>query len=206
MTNTVTVTAIGSATGTPDKAIAHITVTCSDSDIAAALTKLSAATFAVQEVTATYRLAPEQCSTVSTNLSPQHDPQQWERIVGYQAQQSLALAVTSLTYLGSLLSDLVAKIGSELSIDQVVMSLSNPAPLADIARKNALLEAQRQATQLAEWSGCKLGKVITLEEVANYIDAAPSVRMMTATSEAIPQFAPGSQQINVTLKASYQLC
>ena len=205
MTNTVTITATGSAAATPDQATAYVTITCSNSDVAAALAGLSAAMIAVQEVATAYRIAPEQRSTLSTNLSPQHDPQQWERIVGYQAQQSLALAVTSLADLGSLLSDLVAKVGPELSIDQVVMSLKDPAPVADTARKNALLEAHRQAKQLAEWSDRKLGQVITLEEIANQLGTAPSGRMMAATNNA-PQFEAGSQQINVTLRASYQLC
>lgn len=128
-----------------------------------------------------------------------------EVMLGYQASQRLAATVEDLTSVERLLSQVVARSGPGIRIDEVTLvSHDTDAALAR-ARELAVADARTRAEHYAALTGRTLGRVLAIDETPSAAPVhrrAPKVEALAAASMPI---ATGDTELGVTLTVRYEL-
>ncbi|MEO1746171.1 MAG: SIMPL domain-containing protein, partial [Pseudomonadota bacterium] len=117
---------------------------------------------------------------------------------------TLTVRIRNLTSLGSVLDQSVT-----LGVNQgggVRFTNSDPDPIVEEARKNAMRAAIRKAEVLTETAGVALGPVVEISEQSFQSRPVPMARaeMALASAPAVP-IAAGESTYSVTVTVTYAL-
>jgi len=144
--------------------------------IAAVLAKVSGAGIAARDVqTSGLSLSPVWSNRSNSNTRPS--------VIGFVARNQVTVRVRALASLGDVL-DQVVKSGAN-EFNGLTFGLQDPQPTRDGALKNAVADALRKATLLADAAGVTLGPLIDLNENVGGSPQPMVVREM-ATMQALP--------------------
>jgi uncharacterized protein YggE len=146
----------------PDIADVLIGVRTEEPTAAGALDTNSAATGRVVADAKRLGIGDRDIQTSLLQLSGSERDDRGRRIKIYQATNTVTVRVRDLPKLGAVIRELVDS-GAN-AIQGVRFSLANPQPHFDQARRQAVEDARRRATILAEAAGRRLGPVVTLAE------------------------------------------
>jgi uncharacterized protein YggE len=124
------------------------------------------------------------------------------RIVGFQAANSLQIKVRQLDKLGEIVDRLVAAGANTMS--GVEFIVSDPSKLLDDARTQAFADARRKAQLYAAAAGVTLGPAITITEQSAGMQFAP-VMARAAPAAAETPIAPGERTLRVSVSVSFEL-
>lgn len=189
MQRSITVSGTGEVSVAPDMAHVQIGVQADAVVAAEALDQASAATAAVLAQLDTQGIDPLDIQTGSLQLIPRYASSvlgTQQNITGYQAVNSIEVAVRDLDDLGGLLAAVVGEGANRL--DGVSFGLTNPDAALDEARKNAVAEAIRLAGLYAEAAGVVVGEVKMISEAGSsgyrMMRAEPMMMDMAASSPA----------------------
>jgi uncharacterized protein YggE len=119
--------------------------------------------------------------TTSVSLNPVHDP--WPTVVAYEASLSLAVRLTDLEHVGSILVAAVQAGGDGARVDGIAFSHDDAAGLESAARDAAYANARAKAEQYAGLAGQSLGEVRHIVEAEMGSGIAPR-RMMAMAAES----------------------
>lgn len=203
--NTISISAEGKVTATPDLATVNLGVITQGITAADVQSRNNEK---INQITAFIKgqgINKEDITTSNFNLYPQRDYRNGQDvIVGYQANQTVSVKVRgidkSTEQLGKII-DGAANNGAN-EVTGISLSFDNPDDLKEQAREQAIQKAKEKARQLADTAGLKLGKVISISEtgggyptpvydVATRNAAAGGLAAKTIT----PSIEPGSQDI-----------
>lgn len=126
-----------------------------------------------------------------------------ERIVGFQASNSVLLTVRDLSKVGSLIDRLVAAGANDLGGVDFIVSDSSKA--LDPAREQALADARRKAELYAKAAGVKLGSPLMISEQTGEPPPIYPMRMRAAGAPPQTPIATGEQSLHVFVTVSYEL-
>jgi uncharacterized protein YggE len=208
--HTVTVTAQGKTTATPDLAELTFSVVTQGADPAALSNNNNTQMNSVIQFLEGQGIATSDIQTVAYDLQPNYQyPKTGTRgvISGYTLTQSVQVKIHDLTKVASVIGGL-APLGVN-QIGGVTFTFSNDTKVIAAARADALAKANAEAQQMAQAAGMPLGGVVSITE--NHYIPGPQPFYASATalgaSSAVvaPNIQPGSQDITDTVTVVYAL-
>ncbi len=208
---TVTVSAQGKTTATPDLAEFTFSVVTQGQDPQTLSDNNNTKMNSVMQFLGQQGVASSDVQTVSYDLQPNYQyPQNGIQgvINGYTLTQSVQVKVRDLTKVASVIGGL-APLGVN-QIGSVDFTFSNDAQVQVLAaaRANALTNAQQEAAQMAAAAGEPLGAVVSVTE-NNYVPGPRTVYAMAAgtamSSSVTPTIQAGSEDVTDTVTVTYAL-
>ena len=203
---TVTVTGTGKVTLTPDIAYITIGVNTQNASAKDAVAQNTTQAQGVIDVIKQAGVDAKDIQTTNFSIYPQQQYDNNGKLTGilYVVNNSVYVTVRDLSKLGGLL-DAVVQSGAN-NINNITFDVADKTAALSQARKAAVAEAAKQATELTQATGVKLGDVQTI----SYSDSTPPIEVPLARAAdlAAGQSVPiqsGSMQISTTVTIVYAL-
>lgn len=195
----ITVTGEATVEATPDMATISLGVTTNGTTAAEAMNANSAALQVVMDRLKSAGIADRDLQTSNLSLNPNwvgYDSGSAPTIAGYVASNMLSVRVRDLESLGGVLDAAITD-GAN-TMNGMTFELSEPRPVLDEARKQAVADAKARATLLVTAAGGKLGRVVSISENSGYGTPMPMFRS-DAAAAPVPV---ASGQIGMTASVS----
>ena len=204
---TVSVSATGIVSATPDKATINLGVRTQAETAAEALDEN---TEQMQALIATLReagVASRDIQTSDFSIYPQYEsrPNGTTTITGYEVSNRVTVTVRNLDNFGAILDAAVEAGGNQ--VDSIQFGFSDPEALLDEARQEAMAEAERKATQLATLADVRVGTVVSISE-GGVTPPMPIMRGVMEESMAMDAAVPvetGESDVSITVQVTYEL-
>lgn len=197
----ITVTGVGTVTGTPNQLVLSMGVQVNGSTVSSALDQ---ANQAVTSVTAALRqrgVAGADIQTSGLAIWPNYQGSS-QLPAGYGVSESLTATLDKLSVAGSQIQAAVHAGGNAVTVDGVSLNLTDSGSLLATARANAVKDARTKAAQFARALGEKLGPVVSITPVEQSTPILYAPNASAAKSAAVP-ISPGTQQVSVTITVVY---
>lgn len=180
MGRSVTVTGRGRASAPYDVATLRLAATARAANPSDATARASYAMQAMREAVVRGGASEQTLQTTSVSLNPVHDP--WPTVSGYEASLSLAVRLTNLEHVGSILVAAVQAGGDGARVEGITFSHDDSEGLEAAAREAAYVDARAKAEQYAGLAGQALGEVRHVVEAE--MGGGPAPRRMMALAVA----------------------
>lgn len=200
---TITVTALGSAEGSPDSLVLSLGVEVFGATTGEALSSLAAKAGTLTEFLRQYGVADSDVQTTGLWAYPTYGNYSGvgtPAISGYQASESFSVRVADLAAAGPLLDGATFAITDALRLQGMAWEMNDDSTLVEAARADAFDRAERQATDLADTAGLALGEIVALDETP----ASDQMLYASMSAEGIP-FNPGSLTRYVLVTVTYSV-
>ena len=203
---TVSVTASGHVSATPDVASISTGVVTEAATAREAMTLNTAAMTKLVEGLKAAGIAAKDIQTTSVNVSPRYtNPRDGKAPVinGYTANNQVRIVVRDLKLVGDIL-DAALTLGAT-QMGGIAFDVSTSETLKDEARKNAMVNARRRAELFAAAAGAAVGQVISIsEDVQSHGPPVLFAGRAKAASTPVPVEA-GSLQLDATVNVVWSL-
>lgn len=196
MEPTITTTGTGSASGVPDAMRIALAVVGQGDTVAVALATCASGVVATGE-TAREFTTEDRVRSTGLNVWPRHDNE--GRQVGYEARHALSVSCDGLENAGRMVTAL-GDLGDRALVESIEPVISDPAPLAVVARERAFGDARAKADELAAYAGLAVTGVLAITEGGAASIGHPRAAM--AKADAMP-FEAGSQSVVATLTVTW---
>jgi uncharacterized protein YggE len=153
----------GTASAPPDRCLLSLALNVAADTSAEALDGVARLADQVIGVAHAQGVAPADIQTVGVSLQDFYD-QQKKRVTARVATYSLSVTAPSLTSVGPLLGELAPVAGEALQVRGLRLTIDDPQPLLERARRAAVDDALARARQLAEAAGVRTGAIVSIEE------------------------------------------
>jgi uncharacterized protein YggE len=198
----ITVTGVAEAEAVPDVATLTAGVETRAGTAAAALAANSEAMTAVFAALEAAGIERRDMQTSQLSIGPVYGPYneggpEAQRVVGYEAANTVTVRVRAIASLGGVI-DALAAAGSN-RLYGIGFEVSEPKPHLDTAREQAVADARSKAELFARAAGVTLGPVLSISEAVQ----VPGPIMMRA--EAMADAAPPVAEGTVTLQAQVEI-
>ena len=203
MAATIVVTGTGTVDATPDIATLSLGVTTQGDTAAAAMAANTAAIQAVMARLTTAGIAQRDIQTSNLSLFPNwSDPSSSTAgSISFSASNMMTVRIRDLTILGAVLDAAVTDGANTLN--GLTFGLSNPDPVLDQARQQAVAQARARAELLATAAGATLGRIISISEGGAATDPVPLFRA-EASDAAVP-VAGGELAMTASVTIKYEI-
>jgi len=186
---TLTVTGAGEAAAAPDMAVLSIGVETEGATAADALRDNSEKMRAVIDKLKALGVAERDIQTSGLSVNPRYDYKargETPRLIGFVASNTVTAKLRDLEEAGAIL-DQTVQVGAN-TIRNLSFAFSDPQPLYDAARRDAVAHARSKAELLSEAAGVRLGPVLTIHESQAYAPSPPlaMARMEAAADVSVP--------------------
>jgi uncharacterized protein YggE len=204
---TVSVSGVGRATVTPDRATFSVGVQSMAPTVAAAVqdnnTRVAAIVEALRKLGATDR----EIRTAQISIYPQqdHQPGRPPRILGYQVSNTVTVTRNNPAEVGRFLQAAVD--AGANTVSGVSFVVSDPARVRDGALQSAFADARGKADVLAKAAGRAIGRAISITEgTAVMPPPYPMARRMSveAAQMDVP-VEPGAEELSFTVSVVFEL-
>lgn len=206
-TRTITVSGLGTATGTPDTADVWMGVQAEATTANAALDRANESAAALLEVLRGAGIDEADIQTTNVALYPTYD-NNGRRITGYVASNDLSVTVRDLDRLGRVLDAATGLVGDDIRIGGISLYVDDTEALESAARADAIADARRSADEYAAAAGVEVGQVISISEVTTPVvpitygfDRAAAEG---AAADEVP-IAAGSQEYSLNVTVVYEI-
>ena len=211
----LTVSADGRSLRTPDLAVFNAGVASSGKTAGEALRSNAADMNRVIAALMRAGIADRDIQTSNLSLNPVYAPQvqrpdgQYEqpqqRIIGYQANNSVTVRQRNLDEFGRVIDTLV-----EAGANQVngpSFQMDDPDAASDEARLAAMKKARARAELYARAAGLRVGRILAISESGGYNPGPPVMfaRMAADSSAAPSPVAAGEIQLNANVTVLFEL-
>jgi uncharacterized protein YggE len=205
-TRSIAVHGTGRVSVAPDMATVILGVAERASTAAAAQAQAASKMDSVLASVRKHGIPDSDIATVNVALSPVYDYNNGnQRLVGYEAAQSLQVKDHKLGDTGQLIDDAVA--AGATQVQSISLTVSDPAAAAAQARTAAVADAKSQAQALAQAAGVSLGAPITI--VASSAPAPtpiPYAGVMAAPAkDATTPIVAGTTDVVVEVDITYAI-
>lgn len=154
---------MGRASCVPDQVSVGLGVEVTTQTVGQSLRDAATAVQQLLEVLDAAGPAGRDRQTSGLSVSPGWDPRT-ERQSGHTASYQLRLVVRDLDSAGRLVERASEAVGDRLRVHGFELSVADPLPQQEQARRAAVNSCRRQAEQLADAAGAVLGDLLGLEE------------------------------------------
>jgi uncharacterized protein YggE len=127
-------------------------------------------------------------------------------IVGYTVNQSVDVKIRDFSKIGDIMNGVVKNGANE--VGALSFTLDDPTVAQNEARTDAVTKAKAQAQAVAQASGFKIGRLLSVQESSGYRAYNSPVTMMAAKSDstaATASIQPGSQEVDITMTLQYEI-
>ncbi len=206
----LTVSGRGEVSAAPDMARINVGVVTEDKTAAKAVAQNSNQMTAVFSILSGLGIEEKDMQTSNFSVQPKYETYQSnskrrDRIIGYRVFNQLRVAVRELDDLGKVLDKVLTK-GDANQLNGISFHISDPEPLLDQARRNAIDDARRKASLYAEQGGVSLGKILSIQEYGGQRPQPPQVAFAARESAAadVP-IARGEQALATSVTVTFAL-
>lgn len=200
----ITVTGEGRVEATPDMAMVTAGIETTAESAQAALAANSEAMTAIFAVLDEAGIDPADMQTSQLSVRPiwsePRDHEQGPEITAYAASNLLTVRLRDTGRLGATL-DALGSAGAN-RIDGVEFAISEPGPIEDEARRQAVADARAKAELLAEAAGVALGPVVTIREAG---PVGPPVPMRAEAAAMDVPVAEGTVGVTARVEVVYAI-
>jgi len=162
-TNTVSFNGEGKITAKPDIAMISASIVTQSADAKTAQDQNSEKSTSVTNFLKSQGIADADIKTSSYNIYPQYNYYGGQSaLTGYQVNQSFDIKVRDLSKVSKILSGLVAAGANQ--VNNLGLQIEKQDDLKSQARRIAISEAKKKATQLEGEVGISLGKIVNFSE------------------------------------------
>lgn len=200
----VTVLGEGTAVGRPDTAQVQLGVEIVAKDLTTAQRQANERMDRVLSVLRRAGVSDRDLRTVrfSVDLERAPEPRPAGPIVGYRVVHLVEVRFRNLDAVGPALDQAIA--AGANSVGGIAFTVGEPAPLEAKARAQAVASARREAEQLAQSAGVRLGPVLEISEPE--AQPLPPIPMRAAlTAEAAVPVQPGTIEFHQTVRMVFAL-
>ncbi len=208
---TVTVSAQGKTTATPDLAEFTFSVVTQGQNPQALSDNNNTKMNSVMQFLGQQGIASSDIQTVSYDLQPNYQyPQNGVQgvINGYTLTQSVQAKIRDLTKVASVIGGLAPLGVNQIGSVDFTFSNESQVQVLAVARADALANAQKEAAQMAAAAGEPLGAVVNVTE-NNYVPAPRTMYAMAAgtaaNSSVTPTIQVGSEDVTDMVTVTYAL-
>jgi len=205
---TVTVTAEGTASGTPDTAVVQLGVQTQAASAKDALEQANQKAAQLLDALKFGGVKPDDITTTNVFVYPQYG-NNGQTITGYQAGNSVSATIRDVTKAGTIIDAAAGVVGDQITLQGVSFNIDDTGSLRQAARDDAVAHAKSQADQLAAATGLKVGKVVSIVEGAvpniPLVYAAAGAPATTAADSMPVPLQPGQQELNLSVTVVYEL-
>ncbi len=207
--NTISITADGKASGTPDLATISVGVTSSAVTAKAVQDDM---TKKVNDITAYVKsqgIDAKDITTSNFSVYPNYDYNGGQKITGYNGNETVTVKIhevdKSTDRLGKVLSGAVENGSNQIS--GIYFSFDDTNTLKQQARKDAIEKAKQKAQELAGQTGLKLGRIITVSdsESPSYPPYPMDSYGRGGGGGAAPVIEPGSQDVLTSVTVTFEV-
>ena len=204
-TSGITVTGVGTVSGTPDTLRLDLTVSSSGGTVTSALASANTTETAVQKSLLSNGVAAKdlQTSGLSIQTDYAYSKTGTPTLRGFQVTETVSVALRDLGRAGSAIGAAVAAGGNAVRINQVSLSLEDTSTLVSGARDQAFRNARAKAEQYAKAAGRTLGDVQTITESVQAPTSKPFQGLAEARSSLAVPIQAGSQDVNVSVTVAF---
>jgi len=212
----LTVSARGSSTRTPDMAMFSAGVTTQGATASEALSQNSKQMAAAIAALKRHGIADRDIQTSNLSINPvwaqpkrlpdgsyEDAPQ---RIVGYQASNTVSVRSRKLDDMGKVIDSLVSAGANQVNGPN--FALSEPAAAEDEARVAAIKAARARADLYARAAGLRVVRIVSIAEGGGYSPPMPVMYAKVAMDAAAPPPPPvaaGELETGIDLNVSFEL-
>jgi uncharacterized protein YggE len=206
----MTINGEGFVTAKPDLAIVTVGVVTQGPTAAGALVENTKSMSALFQLIQSLAIESKDVQTANLQVQPRYNPPDPTKpgldnpITGYDATNEVTVRLRDLSKLGDALDKFVSAAGAN-NLRGVAFDFTNPDPLMDQARQNAVADAKRKASLLAQAAGVALGPVQSIAEGGGYfpkqVYAMDAVR---GGASPVP-VAAGESRLTANVSVTYAL-
>ncbi len=206
---TITITAEGKVTATPDTAVVDASIVGNDTTQQKAQSDIDQNAAKLVAFLQSSGIDKSDISTSGYNLYPQYDNtgKAPNTITGYSASETLTVKIKDISKVSDIIGGLTQN-GSN-QIQNVSYTINDPDALREQARQQALQSAGQKAADLASAAHVKLGKLITFSEQGDSVPPIyPQAMAVGSANGAMADKATlpaGSQDITEDVSVTYEL-
>lgn len=196
-TTGITVSAVGTASGPPDRAVLTLGASAIRGEVATALAAVNDKTEQLISTLAGYGIHGPDIQTSNLSIWPEHNLE--GAVAGFRVRNTVRITATAMDALGELIGAAAAVLGDLTEIHGLKFEVSDPSPLEAQARIRAWSRAHDKAKQLADLAGTRLGPAIEVNEGGWYEQGY-------AVDLASPNMVPietGAASVEVYLKVRF---
>ena len=209
----ISISATGRANAVPDMAVLNLSVRREAETAREALTANNNAMGGVLAAMKEAGVEDRDLQTSNFNIQPQYvypkssknrQPEP-PRIIGYIVANSLTVRVRDLEKLGSIMDQSVS-----LGVNgggNITFRSSNPDPIIEQARKDAMARAIAKAKTLTTSAGVELGRIQSINESSRGIPR-PRAMAKLSRSAAVPESVPvarGESSYSITVNVQWEI-
>lgn len=195
----ITVAGTGSVTVTPDQAVFTFGVSTKAKTAVQALAVNATAMGKLIDALKAAGIPAASLQTSSVSLSP-FTSDDGQAILGYNASNSVAATIASISRAGEIVDAAVAAGANE--VDGPNLTVADQSSLYNAALKAAVADARAKAQVLADASGLHVGAVTSVQES---LDGSPVTYDTTrAALPATSPIEPGKQQIQASVTVVFE--
>lgn len=202
------VTAEGQTTRVPDVATIRAGVVTQGATAAAALAENATRMTAVLDALKRAGVAQRDIRTANVSLSPQYRyaENQPPVIIGYQANNSVAIRFRDIAKSGTILDTLVKQGANQ--IDGPSLSIDQPDAALDEARTDAVKRARARAELYARAAGLSVSRIVSITENGQNDGGTPPPVLYARAgiaADATTKVVAGETDVTVTLSVRFLL-
>lgn len=210
MINQITVTGTAKVTTAPDVAVLSIGIISEGTTVNATQKGVTdKMNSIIDSLKKDFQIEAKDIKTENFSVYPKYD---WtegrQRIIGYTANQSVAVKVRDFDKTGNILAK-ATELGAN-SVSGPNFIIDDPEKAKAEAREQAIAQAKNKAKLLADQVGIRLGRIVNFyeggNEIANFAyGMGGSVDSAVPLKASAPTIEPGSQEIQLTVSISYEI-
>ncbi len=201
--NTLSVSGMGTAKGSPDIATVNIGVMTRNDDPTKAVNENNGKMNAIMGAMKELGIETKDIQTTNFSIRAEQQYDQKGKItnVTYVANNSVSITVRDLNKIGDVLGKSVSS-GAN-SIHGVNFSVSDPEKLQTQARDKAMANAKAKAEQMAKAAGTTIDKVMTISEVSYNTPPQPlALNAAAVRADAVESVPVSAGQFEVSVQVS----
>lgn len=204
---TISVAGEGKAAAAPDMAVVTIGVQSEAPTAAAALRQNSADMTATIETLKELGVADRDIQTSGLSINPRYDYENNRsrpKVIGFTASNQVTVRLRDLSAAGAIIDQAVQS-GAN-SLGGVSFAFSDPKPLYEEARRDAVADAKAKADLLTDAAGVRLGRLLYIQEghTATPQPMVYAARMEMAQDQSVPMEA-GESTVRASVSLIYEI-
>jgi len=208
MERTISFSAEGRATATPDIAITSIGMIAEGKTVQEAQTQntevMNKLIVGLQKI----GIAKEDIRTQNYNVSPQYNySDEGRELTGYEVNQSVSVKIRNLEHANAVFA-LATDVGAN-TVGGLDFSIDDREVYVAVARADAMEKLAKKARIVAQSIGVRLGDIVTYNEYENggmpMYDRAYAVDAYGMGGSMAPAIEPGSSDVVLTVNVTFEI-
>jgi uncharacterized protein YggE len=195
----ISVTATGTATGTPDTLTVQLGVQTQATTAGAALSANNTKANALIAALTKQGIAKKDLATSDLAIYPTYSDN-GSSITGYQVTNTVTATLRDVAKAGAVIDAAARAAGDAIRLNQVGFSFDDESALRAAARADAVKQGLAQAKQLATAAGVTLGPIVSITEDSGTAMPQPMYERAAADSGASMPVLSGQSQLTVTVQ------